>query len=558
MTSTPTDLNQLITISVYLRRDQHENGMTLTEYADAIIAGTHPVLEHDEYVYQFGAISDELDLVVNWAQTNNLTVVESEIGTATVKLTGTVGQFNSLFKIQLEQVADGDREYMTHQENLAVPDDINDVVELILGLDNSSQIIRHKTQLLLGADPTPAPPGYPTKLPVDPVQVATAYNMPAGDGLGETIAIIEFQGSGWNQSDVNNTFAQISGLPTPTVTNKLVNGATASTVSDGETMMDIWCAGGVAPKSNIVVYFAPLTNQGFVDNILAVANDTVNNPSILSISWGYTSEPSFLSVGFATAFSACVAKGILVFISSGDEGGNNWVAQYPSTSQYVISCGGTSIFLNNNNSLNAQTAWSGSSGGISAVIPKPSWQSINPLYSSTYTNSTQTVGTPTLLPRRGVPDMSAPSDPYTGYQFYVNSVLHQDGGTSAAAPFLAGCFARLNSLLGRRIQFGELMNLLYGNPSTTTDITVGQNNRSWHGGGFLNGYATTVGWDAATGLGSPNGQVIYNLLAIGIKVKTADNTWNPVANVRVKTGATTWSNVRAIWTKTISGWRQTY
>ena len=77
MTTTSTDLDQQIMISVYLRRDKHENGMTLKEYADAIIAGTQPVLDHDAFVYQFGSIEDEVKLVEDWAQSNKLTVFDS-------------------------------------------------------------------------------------------------------------------------------------------------------------------------------------------------------------------------------------------------------------------------------------------------------------------------------------------------------------------------------------------------------------------------------------------------------------------------------------------------
>jgi kumamolisin len=525
MTTTPTDLNQEIMISVYLRRDKHENGMTLQEYADAIIAGTQPVLDQDAFVYQFGSVEDEINLVEDWATTNELTIVESGAGIATVKVQGTAEQFNNLFKIQLETVVDETRTYITHKGDITIPSEINSVVEMILGLNNSIQPVSRIARPLV--DPTPSPNVYPTKVTVNPVQVATAYQLPAGNGYGQTIAIIEFQGSGWNQTDVNNTFGQISGLSVPSITNYLVNGATASTTSDAETIMDIWCAGGVAPKAKQVVYFAPLTNQGFYDNVNAVANDSINNPSVLSVSWGYTSE--VIGDFLATPLAACVVKGILVFFSSGDDGGNNWVAEYPSTSSYAISAGGTSIYLNNDNTLNAEVTWTGSGGGHSTIVSLPSWQASPTLYYTTY-SSTGIVGSPTQLTTRGVPDISAPADPYTGYQFYVNGILNQNGGTSASAPFLAGMFTRLNALLGRRIQFGELMNLLYGTSGVTTDITSGQNNYKWHAPtGTVSGYKATTGWDAATGLGSPIGTAIYKLLNTGTVFPATNVGFRPTA-----------------------------
>ena len=51
-------------------------------------------------------------------------------------------------------------------------------------------------------------------------------------------------------------------------------------------MLDIEVAGAVAQNAKIVVYFAPNTDQGFVQAITDAAHDTVNNPSVISISWG--------------------------------------------------------------------------------------------------------------------------------------------------------------------------------------------------------------------------------------------------------------------------------
>ena len=78
----------------------------------------------------------------------------------------------------------------------------------------------------------------------------------------------------------------------------------------------------------------------------------------------------------------------------------------------------------------------------------------------------------------------------------------QVGGTSAAAPLWAALVARINSLLGNNI--GYITPYLYQNPSFFNDITVGNNATN-----STTGYLSTVGWDAVTGLGTPNGQKIY-------------------------------------------------
>jgi subtilisin family serine protease len=121
-------------------------------------------------------------------------------------------------------------------------------------------------------------------------------------------------------------------------------------------------------------------------------------------------------------------------------------------------------------------------------------------------------------------------------------------GTSMAAPQITGMIAlwlQQNPLLNIKsptnnetakswLTTNALTNQIYSPTTSTTDYT-----------------------NTTALLGAANRIAYQNLQSMGI-IKTADNTWKSVANVKVKTDATTWSNVRAIWTKTIGGWRQTY
>ncbi len=67
-----------------------------------------------------------------------------------------------------------------------------------------------------------------------------------------------------------------------------VDGAANSPGSDadGEVDLDIQVAAAVAPQAEIVVYFAPNTDDGFVDAISTAVHDEQNVPSVISISWG--------------------------------------------------------------------------------------------------------------------------------------------------------------------------------------------------------------------------------------------------------------------------------
>jgi kumamolisin len=491
--------------------------MSLKEYADAVAAGTQPILSHDEFAYQFGTVKDQMDLVIEWATRNGLTVISSNAATATIKVSGTKEQFNSLFGITLKTAkTDDGYDYQTYDGTVTIPTDIDDIVQMVLGFDTKP--IMKKRAIMF--DPTTAnlsvnPRAYPTAEAVTPVQVANAYNVPAGDGYGGCLGIVGFTNEsyviGYNTADINASFNRI-GLSPPTIIDVLVNNVTRSNTSDAESMLDIYCAGAVVPRAKIVMYTAPNSGEGFYNVIMTISSDTTNMPSSVGISWGSTEPGPPFADYLSPAFQACVAVGITCFSASGDYGAENLVPDYPSTNAYQISCGGTTLYLDNGQ-WEVEEAWTttggtpgtgAGGGGISNHVARPSWQN-----GITYTTITAGgLGTPTELPRRGYPDICAPGDPTTGYQFYVNNVLSQYGGTSAAAPFLAGMFCRLTQLWGRRSTFANA--LFYANTQAFTDITVGNNRND-----ETTGYSTTVGWDACTGLGSPKGNEIYKLFHTG-------------------------------------------
>jgi hypothetical protein len=76
---------------------------------------------------------------------------------------------------------------------------------------------------------------------------------------------------------------------------------------------------------------------------------------------------------------------------------------------------------------------------ISCAIP--SWQTG---FTATQYSYSAGTGTTSVIFGRGYPDFSAPGDPNTGYLFYLNGSLSgATAGTSAAAPVLAGFFAKI-------------------------------------------------------------------------------------------------------------------
>jgi kumamolisin len=496
-TSVLKNLSDEIIIGVYLHRDLHDNGMTLKDYANAVIEGTQPILDHNDYVYQFGSTEDNTIAVSDFFQDRGFEIVEASRVKGLIRISGTVENFNKTFNITLLDVTDDSgRTYMMHDDAITVPADIASMVEQVLGFDQSFIAKKHAVVCQDISNPLAGA--------VTPVQMATAYNMPSGDGYGGCIGIFELTYSayvtGYNQTDVNNSFSRI-GLSAPTIVQINVDGATASTTSDLESMLDIYCAGAIAPRAKIAYYTGPNTGTASINDIfLTVAADTTNNPTVLDVSWGIGDGSQY-----DTALQSCVVKGITVFVSSGDNGAVNLSVAASCTSPYMVSAGGTTINLNGSNQITSEVAWSGSGGGISASVPLPSWQ-----IGLTATTITATgTGAPTAIGFRGIPDISAPADPNTGYQYFVNGVLQTVGGTSAAAPLLAGMWARLNAQLGFRIPFN--MAFWYNNATLLFNDIVSGNNRD----GYITGYTTTTGWDAVTGLGSPKANQIYKYFHIG-------------------------------------------
>src|SRR6266850_1482751 len=300
-----------------------------------------------------------------------------------------------------------------------------------------------------------------------PIQVATAYGFPNGTGQGQCVAIIEL-GGGFQLADLDTYFKGL-GISTPSVVAVSVDHATNSPTNDasgpdGEVMLDIEVVGAVAPQANIVVYFAPNTDAGFLDAITTAIHDTTHKPSVISISWGgpEVSWTAQAMTAMDDAFQAAATMGITVCAASGDNGSSDGAAN------------------------------GASGGGVSSFFPLPSWQ--------TGLNAVHNQGQSTALSKRGVPDVAGNADPQTGYDVRIDGTNTVIGGTSAVAPLWAALIARINQVSGK--PGGYLNPSLYQNRQALRDITSGNNGD----------YGATEGWDACTGLGSPNGAALAGVI----------------------------------------------
>jgi len=458
----------------------------------------YPRFNHEQFAAAFGAAETDISVVKGFAAQAGLTVIEADSARRIVKVSGTVRQFNAAFGVQLKMYEYPGGVYRGRTGALSLPKSLAGIVESVLGLDNRPQAQPHFRRRPVSAHPTSFTPN----------EVAALYGFPAGDGAGECVAIIEL-GGGYNPSDLRTYFAALK-VGSPSVNTVSVDHAKNQPTGDadgpdGEVMLDVEDVGAIAPKAKIVVYFAPNTDAGFLDAITTAVHDTTNKPSIISISWGGPESawtPQAMT-SFDQAFQSAAALGITVCVASGDGGssdgqtdGANHV-DFPASSPHVLACGGTSITATGT-TLSGEAVWNdgsqggASGGGVSSFFALPSWQAKLKVKEGS--------ATATALSMRGVPDVCGDADPETGYAVRVDGTNTVIGGTSAVAPLWAALIARINANTG--ITAGFINPTLYKNPKSLNDITSGNNGA----------FEATKGWDACSGLGSPNGAALAALL----------------------------------------------
>jgi kumamolisin len=454
-------------------------------------------LSREAFAERFGADPAHIAQVEAFARANDLGVVHASAARRSVIVSGTARQISSAFGVQLAAYEHpGGGSFRGRQGPIYVPSDLANVVQGVFGIDDRPAAHPHLRRLtdLQGIQPLAATP----QATFSPAQVGQLYDFPTGvNGQGQSVAIIEL-GGGYKAADLTAYFRQL-GIARPKVVAVSVdhgkNAPAGPNSADGEVMLDIEVVGAVAPGATIVVYFAPNTDQGFIDAITTAVHDTTYRPSIISISWG-SPEINWTHASVQAmdqAFQAAAAMGVSVYCAAGDNGANDFPpgpgsqpgnhADFPASSPHVVGCGGTHITASAN-TISSEVVWNdpgggATGGGFSTLFPRPTWQSAFP-------------GKTT----RGVPDVCGDASPLSGYTVRVDGQTTTIGGTSAVAPLWSGLTALLNQKLGKPVGF--INPLLYGvSPASGALVDIAQGNN--------NGYNAGPGWDPCTGLGRPDG-----------------------------------------------------
>jgi kumamolisin len=461
----------------------------------------------------------------------------------TLRVSGTAAAMESAFKAGMgiyESAAQG--EFRAREGSLSVPADIADLVDAVIGLDQR-QVAKRRAKSAVQTRPvaqkaasTPVTrAATPASSPLTPADIETRYNFPNGNCAGQKIAIAEFGSptqSGQSLPpayfpDDLTAFCQQQGRPQPTVTTvpvniaplteaqvKTLSGQEADYVLDAtiEVMMDVQIVAGLCSAANISVYYASFDQKGWIDLLEKVSGDL---PVTLSASYGLAEDaPDWEQAAVQAinqALQAAAMLGISICVSSGDDGSgcdqtdNRAHVEFPGCSPFVLSVGGTML-------SGQEVVWwqspgrrtpkgtGATGGGVSAIFPKPSWQ----------TSNISSINTPSTTGRI-VPDVAAVAGPPLYWLIFQGQVA-PNGGTSASTPVWASLLARINAALPAARQQRFITPLLYQNNVGTqgfTDITSG-NNASHPKPG--KGYSAGQGYDAVSGWGVPNGKKLLSLL----------------------------------------------
>ncbi len=336
-----------------------------------------------------------------------------------------------------------------------------------------------------------------------------------------------------------------------------------------EVSLDVEWAHATAPLANILLVTTPTAEtlgvQGFPQMMNAIQYVVDNHlADVISMSLG-AGEASFQN-GFAAllqfrqAFVDAQANHVTVLASSGDGGTTNSYKEpvpnpavipypsvgWPASDPLVTAVGGTYLCTDATTGTTVdsvsppsrcrshpgvrEVGWVASGGGYSILFSRPDYQNTLPPGSSYVGSSVGAPGPNTNM--RGVPDIAYQASALTGVLVYMSEPFtttsgtgcgganpcsagwYVVGGTSCSAPQWAGLIAIADQIAGRDLGFiNPALYSIANNPAQYAadfyDVTVGNNQTS-----VIPGYSASAGWDAVTGLGTPNAaNLIPDLIA---------------------------------------------
>jgi len=287
-----------------------------------------------------------------------------------------------------------------------------------------AKVVATRSGSTVRAAVTGVPAGY------GPSEFRSAYHLPKKGGKGRTVAVVAAYGYPTLAKDLA-AYRKATGLPACTVASGCLTitgqtgGKPPAETDDGwdlEQALDVQAVSAACADCKIRVVEAKSTS----DKDLGAANlqAAKHKPFVINNSFGRTE----LSTDVATA-SSMVPKGTPLVASTGDVG---LQPGYPSTVPSVVGVGGTTLLQTSGTKRGwSEHLWSLSSGGCSAVQPKPAFQR----QSFCLQGKSSSVA------------VVADADPASGAAVYDSTGYDGQtgwfvvGGTSLSSPLTAGMYA---------------------------------------------------------------------------------------------------------------------
>jgi hypothetical protein len=538
----------------FKRTAAQEDALTrlLAEQQDSSSPNYHKWLSSEQFADSFGLSRNDIDKIAAWLRGQGFNIAYVARDRDFIAVSGTAEQVRNAFHTEIHRYTIGGEAHIMNATAPSVPAALGNMVLEIRGLNDlrpKSGLVRgkHTSQ---GADrPNETLSGGHSLVPDD---IATIYDITplynhGINGSGQNIVVV-------GQSNINLSdmagFRASYGLPggDPQVV-LCCTPDPGFTDAQGEADLDLEWISAVARNASITFVYSYSADSAVG---YAIDNSDTYKESVISESFGLCEQVASSGganpSGYESAARTANAKGITWVASTGDSGAaacdsdNGDVAsqglavQLPSSIPEVTAVGGTEFnegsgtYWSGTNSATDASALSyipeigwndtpigthlaSGGGGVSTFYSKPAWQ------------------TGPGVPNDGMRDlpdvaMDASAD-HDGYWFYtpdpstgVSSLVCCIGGTSAAAPVMAGIVALLNQSLAAsgKPSAGNinpnLYSLAYTSSNIFHDITSGNNMVPCTAGspncvGGTEGYSAGVGFDLVTGLGSVD---VYNLV----------------------------------------------